>query len=140
MNSGDYEAAAEVFENAHAIYSDRPEVMVTLAQIYAQIGEHERSIQYTDEALGFLDSEFAQTADSATMAGWQDSMEPLPVMRAQVLGAAGRFEEAAQAFRDLSAAEPDNTEHLRNLGASSCRWETTPARWRSTRSCSAGPA
>ena len=115
VSSGDYEQATEIFENAHAIYQGRPEVMVTLAQLQATLGDFDRAIELMDQVDAFMASEAVANEDEETVAGWQDQVSVLPVLRAQTLAAAGRDEEAADAYRALSEAEPDNTEHIRNL-------------------------
>jgi tetratricopeptide (TPR) repeat protein len=115
VQSGDYEGAAAHFENANMIYLDRPEALVTLGQIYAQLGEHDKALENIDGALAFLDSEIMALADSATTAGWLDQTAGLPMLRAQVLAAAGRFEEAIGTYREMSAAEPGNVELKRGL-------------------------
>ena len=115
VQSGDYEGAAAHFENANLIYLDRPEALVTLGQIYAQIGEHDKALENIDGALAFLDSETMALADSATTAGWLDQTAGLPLLRAQVLAAAGRFEEAVGTYREMSAADPGNLELTRGL-------------------------
>ena len=115
VNAGDYEGATTLFEGAHAIYQGRPEVMVTLAQLYGSLGEYGRSIEFMDHVDAFMGSDAAAAADSATMAGWQDQAAVLPVLRAQVLAADGRLDEAADAYRALSAADPGNLEYIRSL-------------------------
>ena len=117
VGAGDYEAAVEYFENANAIYKQRPEAMITLGQIYAQLREHDKAVASIDQALAFMDSEAMATADSATAALWTESTEPLPLLRAQVLADAGRFEEAVGTFRQLSAASPDDLELKKGLAA-----------------------
>jgi len=115
VGAGDYEAAAVHFDNANAIYKLRPEAMITLGQIYAQLREHDKSVAAIDEALAFLDSDAMATVDSVTAAGWIESAAPLPLMRAQVLADAGRFEEAVGTYRQLSAASPNDLELKKGL-------------------------
>ncbi|MDA0330140.1 MAG: tetratricopeptide repeat protein [Gemmatimonadetes bacterium] len=117
VQSGDYEAAAVYFERANAIYRDRPEAMITLGQIYAQLRQHDAAIENLDAALAFMDSDVASLADEETMAGWQEQVADLPLLRAQVLADAGRFEEAVVTYRELSAADPGNVELKRGLAA-----------------------
>jgi tetratricopeptide (TPR) repeat protein len=117
VQSGDYEGAAEYFEKANAIYRQRPEAMITLGQIYAQLREHDKAVENIDAALAFLDSEAMAAVDSVTAAGWQDSAEPLPLLRAQVLADAGRFEEAVGTYRQLSAENPQDIELKKGLAA-----------------------
>lgn len=118
VQSGDYEAAAEYFEKANAIYRQRPEAMVTLGQIYAQLREHDKAVENIDAALAFVnDSSNMAAVDSATAAGWMESTAPLPLLRAQVLADAGRFEEAVGTYRQLSAANPEDVELKKGLAA-----------------------
>jgi tetratricopeptide (TPR) repeat protein len=115
VSAGDYEAASVVFENAHAIFQGRPEVMVTLAQLYGSLGNFERSIELIEEVDVFMNSEAVAAEDSATVAGWQDQASVLPLLHAQTLAASGRSAEAADAYRTLSEADPSNMEYTRNL-------------------------
>lgn len=117
VQSGDYESAAQYFEYANDIYQGRPEVMVTLGQIYAQLREHDAAIENLNAALAFAGSETMMQADSATAASWEEQLEPLPLLRAQVLADAGRFEEAVGTYRQMSAANPDDVELKRGLAA-----------------------
>ncbi len=117
VSSGDYDGAAAVFEGAHAIYSGRPEAMITLGQLYAQLGEHDRSIEYMDEVAVFMASDVLANFDSATVAGWQDQVSVLGGLRAQVLSAAGRLPEAAAAYRELSDSDPSNLEYGKGLAS-----------------------
>jgi tetratricopeptide (TPR) repeat protein len=117
VQSGDYESAVGYFEDANAIYSDRPEAMITLGQIYAQLREHDAAVENLDAALAFADSEAMAQADSATAAGWMDQLVGLDLLRAQVLADAGRFEEAVGTYRQLSAASPEDIELKRGLAA-----------------------
>lgn len=123
IQAGDYAAAAVVFENANAIYQGRPEAMFTLGQIYAQLGQHDKSIQYLDQAQAFMGSELMTVADSATAAGWREQAAEIPELRAQVLAAAGRYEEAADAYRALSSSDPMNLGYRRNLASILMRME-----------------
>lgn len=117
VQSGDYESAVPFFENADAIYQGRPEAMITLGQIYAQLRQHDESVENIDAALAFRDTEMYSVVDSTTRAGWDEQLEGLPLLKAQVLADAGRFEEAVVLYEDLSAAEPANVELKRGLAA-----------------------
>lgn len=116
ISQGDYEGAAERFRQADAIYAGRPEAMVTLGQIYAQLRRHDEAIEYMDKAIEFVESsEKLAEVDSTTASEWQQSVAELPELRAQVLADAGRFEEAAEAYRALSATDPTNLDYTRGL-------------------------
>ncbi|MCH7533485.1 MAG: tetratricopeptide repeat protein [Gemmatimonadetes bacterium] len=115
VNSGDYEEAVSIFENANAIYSDRPEAMVTLAQIHASLRNHDAALENIESALAIINSEKIADMDSTTAASWREQAEDLPTLRAQVFSDAGRFEEAAEAYRGLVATNPDDVVAARNL-------------------------
>jgi len=108
VNSGDYETASVHFENANAIYQGRPEAFITLGQIYAQLRQHDRSLENIDAAIAFVESDAMADVDSATALGWREQAAEVPLLRAQVLADAGRFEEAVGAYREMSAADPTN--------------------------------
>jgi tetratricopeptide (TPR) repeat protein len=115
VNGGDYETAVGHFENANAIYDERPEAMVTLAQLHAQLGNHDAAIENADRALAIIGSEKINEMDSATAAMWTQQAADLPMLKAQVFSGAGRFEEAAAGFRAISEANPDDVLAMRNL-------------------------
>ena len=118
VNSGVYEEAAVIFENANAIYDQRPEVMITLGQIYAQLRRHDESLEQLDRAAAIIaDDERLAEMDSATIAQWQEQGATIPLTRAQVLADAGRFEEAVVDFRALRAEDPEDIMITRNLAA-----------------------
>ncbi len=116
VNQGDYDGAAEIFEKANAIYDERPEVMITLGQIYAQLHQPDKSLENFDRAMAIVnDSAAAEGLDEETLASWRESAAGIPLTRAAVLADAGRFEEAAAAFRELYTADPSNVSLARNL-------------------------
>lgn len=117
VQSGDYEAAVEFYEGADAIYQGRPEAMITLGQLHAQLRHHDEALESIDDAIAFGESERMEAVDSATAADWRAQIDELAFLRAQVLADAGRFEEAAGAYRELSAADPANVELKRGLAA-----------------------
>lgn len=117
VEAGEYEAAVEFFEGANAIYPNRPEAMITLGQIYAQLREHDRALENLDRAEALIESDLILAVDSATVASWREQLADIPELRAQLLADAGRFEEAVVAYRALAAADPENMNHQRALGS-----------------------
>jgi tetratricopeptide (TPR) repeat protein len=116
VNQGEYEEAAAIFEDANAIYDERPEVMITLGQIYAQIRQHDKALENFDRAMMIVnDSAAAESVDEETLASWREAAAGIPLTRASVLADAGRFEEAAVAFRELYEADPTDASLARNL-------------------------
>jgi len=67
--------------------------------------------------MEIINSDKAAEMDSATVAAWQEQAEGIPVLRAQVLADAGRFEEAATAFRGIVAKDPTDVMAQKNLAA-----------------------
>ena len=115
VQSGDYEGAAGIFENANAIYAERPEAMITLGQIYAQTREHDRALESLANAVAVIESAAIMEVDSATAVAWREQAANVPMLRAGVLADAGRFEEAVVTYREFSAADPENVEPVQSL-------------------------
>lgn len=119
LEAGEYESAVDYFEGANALYAKRPEAMITLGQIHAQLRNHDEAVEALDQAIAFVDSEhmaLMEEADSAVAAEWRSQIEELPLLRAQVLADAGRFEEAVGTFRQLVAENPDDLSLKQSLG------------------------
>jgi tetratricopeptide (TPR) repeat protein len=117
LQAGQYLAAAEILENANTIYPNRPEALITLAQIYAQERQHDIAIERIDQAIAFLASDRMSEVDSATAAGWRSDGANLLLMRGQVLVDAGRFEEAIETYRQVAAADPSNIGVVQDMAA-----------------------
>jgi tetratricopeptide (TPR) repeat protein len=117
LQASQFMEAAEILEDANAIFPLRPEAMITLAQIYAQERMHDQSIEKIDQTRAFLNSERMAEVDSATAAQWRSDAGNLLLMRGQVLADAGRFEEAIATYRELSAEEPDNIAVQQDIAA-----------------------
>ena len=115
VNSGDYEGAAAIYVSANAIYTQRPEAMIMLSQIQAQLGQYDESVENIDAAFAILDSDIMLETDEETAASWREQAQPLPALRAQVLAAAGRYEEAIADYRTLLVDDPTNTQAKRDL-------------------------
>jgi tetratricopeptide (TPR) repeat protein len=118
VNAGEYEAAAVVFEKANALYDKRPEIFLTLGQIYAQLRRHDEALKNLDAAMAIItDSARIAEMDSATVASWLEQSVEIPFTRASVLADAGRFEEAVSSFQALVDKHPEDLAMRRNLAA-----------------------
>lgn len=118
VNSADYEGAAVIFEKANVMYDKRPEIMVTLGQIYAQLRKHDDALRNLDAAMAIIgDSVRLAEMDSATVASWQEMGADIPFTRASVLADAGRFEEAVASFQAMVDKNPTDIAMRRNLAA-----------------------
>ena len=115
LDSGEYEAAIPVFEDAHSMYKERPEVMVQLGQMYGQLEEYDRSIELLRQAEGIIDSDRIEEQDSATVAQWQGIGRQLPVMITQTLMQAERYQEAVVELHSLLDTEPNNSSYKSSL-------------------------
>lgn len=123
VNAGAYEEAVVYFEQANAIYKGRPEVMLTLGQVYSQLGEYDKSLENLRGAQAIIQSERIEEMDEETAASWREQAEELPVMIAQTLVNAERYEEAVTALRELVAQDPTNVSFRRTLGTTFVRME-----------------
>jgi tetratricopeptide (TPR) repeat protein len=117
LQSGEYMTAAEYLEQANAIYPDRPEALITLAQIYAQERQHDLAIEKIDEAIAFFESDAMADVEPETLASWEEQAAGMALMRAQVLADAGRFEEAVGTYRQIAAEDPSNISVTQDLAA-----------------------
>lgn len=117
LGTGEYDQAATHLENASAIYHGRPEADITLAQIYASRREHDRALAKIDAVMGFLSSDAMTDIDEEMAANWRSQVESFPLLRAQILADAGRFDEAVVAYRGLVSQNPDDVALQQDLAA-----------------------
>jgi tetratricopeptide (TPR) repeat protein len=117
ISQADYEGAVVYLDDANAVFSGRPEAFITAAQIYAQLRQHDEALQNLDAAEAIIENVSEEDLDAETLAAWQEQGEELPLLRAQVLSDAGRFEEASQVFEDILAENPGDIQMAMNLAA-----------------------
>lgn len=109
IDQGDIEAARPIFEGANRMYRERPEVMVTLGQIYTQTGDYDAALEQFETAREVIaDESYREGRDSVTIATWEEQGEQLPLQIAQVLLNAQRYEEASGAIEDILEGDPGN--------------------------------
>jgi tetratricopeptide (TPR) repeat protein len=108
INSGDYAAVIPYFENANTIYDKRPEVMITLGQVYASLGEVDKAVENLRNAQALIESDRAMEMDSATVASWQEQGAELPLIIAQAYMQGDRYQEASTVLSEILAEDPDN--------------------------------
>lgn len=116
VESGEYERAAEIFEQANAIYDRRPEVMITLGQIYATLGDADRAVANLRQAQDLINSPRIEEMDSTTAAEWRAQGEEIPAIITQALLQARQYEAAAEELRGLLAEDPSDMQNLQLLG------------------------
>lgn len=117
IEAGDYPAAIELFEQADAIYDERPEVKIYLGQLLVQEERYEEGIDVLREAIDIINSDVVEVMDSATVAGWREQEAQLPIYIAQALMRTERYDEAAIELERLLEADPGNMAYLRQLAA-----------------------
>lgn len=111
-----YAEAVVILENANAIYDDRPEVMIILGQIYAQLKNTDGAIAILDRALAIInDPDKTEGMDPEVVADWRRQAAEIPFTKALVLHEAGRSEEAVAILEQLVAERPDDLQMRRNL-------------------------
>lgn len=111
-----YEEAAVIFEKANAIYDARPEIMIILGQIYAQLDNTDGAIANLDRALAIInDSTKTEGMDPEVVADWQRQAADIPFTKALILHEAGRSGEAVALLEQLVAERPDDLQMRRNL-------------------------
>lgn len=116
LDEARYEEAAVIFENANAIYDARPEIMIILGQIYAQLNNADGAIANLDKALAIInDPDKTEGMDPEVVAEWQRQAADIPFTKAIVLHEAGRSEEAVALLERLVAERPDDLQMRRNL-------------------------
>lgn len=115
IEAGDYPGAIELFEQADAIYEERPEVKIYLGQLYVQEGRYDEGIEALREATAIINSDRVEMMDSATVASWREQEAQLPVYIAQALMRTERYDEAAVELEGMLADDPGNMGYLRQL-------------------------
>lgn len=117
VESGDYAGAIEMFEQADAIYEERPEVKIYLGQLYVQEEQYDEGIVVLREATDIINSDRIEMMDSATAASWREQEQQVPIFIAQALMQTQRYDEASTVLEELLAEDPGNMGYLRQLAA-----------------------
>lgn len=125
LNQGDYAGALGYFEQADAIYEGRPAVKYTMAQLYAQQGDYDESIEAYRGALEIINSDRIDEQPEDLAARWREWGEAIPGELAQTLIAAGDDEAAAEALTGLLAEDPGNVQFLRLRGTAYADMDST---------------
>jgi tetratricopeptide (TPR) repeat protein len=117
LSQNDYEGAVVLLDDANAIFTSRPEGFITAAQLYGQLQQAEPALEALDRAEEIIAGVSEDEYDAETVADWRSQGETLPVLRAQILSNAGRYEEASQVFAQILAEDPGNVDVAMNLAA-----------------------
>ncbi|MBI4545420.1 MAG: tetratricopeptide repeat protein [Gemmatimonadetes bacterium] len=116
LQGGQLEDAVAQFRRADHIYQKRPEARMNLGAVQARAGNTDEAIASYRSALELLRSPERKGLNEKQEAEWRESEEIAAFNLAQLLAAAGRDEEAVQAYREFLAREPDNVPARANLG------------------------
>ena len=115
IQAGDMEGAVPILESAHAIYKGRPEAMLNLGSVHAQLGNNDSAVEWYRTALGVLRGPDRETQPDEVQATWAENEEIAAFNLAQLLATSGRNQEAEAAYRDYLERTPDNVTALSNL-------------------------
>jgi tetratricopeptide (TPR) repeat protein len=116
MNSGDLEAAADLFAAAAALYDGRPEAHLQLGSINARLDRADAAVAAFEGAMTILEeSKETQLADTANAETWQQHWDIATTGLGQTLTYAERFDEAADLYSTLLDENPDDVGILGSL-------------------------
>ena len=115
IQAGDREGAIPQLESAHTIYKGRPEAMLNLGSLHAQLGNDSDAVEWYRIALELLRGPEFETQPEDVQATWSENEEIAAFNLAQILANAGRNEEAEVAYRTYLERSPDNVTALSNL-------------------------
>jgi tetratricopeptide (TPR) repeat protein len=118
LNTGDLEGAAELFEQANSLYSDRPEAFLQLGSLYSRLDRMPESVEAFRTALELLEeSESTQREDPELAEVWTQHWEIAITGLGQALSLSDRWEEAAELYGEMLEQDPENTQVLGALAA-----------------------
>ncbi|HEX7090182.1 MAG TPA: tetratricopeptide repeat protein [Longimicrobiales bacterium] len=115
LQQQDIDGAIALLEKADLIYDKMPNARLQLGSLYAGKGEHERAVAAYRGALEILRGPAREGLEEKEAAQWRENEEIATFNLAQLLAQLGRDEEAAQAYRDFLAREPQNRAAKINL-------------------------
>lgn len=117
ISEADYEGAVVYLDDANAIFAGRPEALITAGQIYAQLRQHDEALENLEAAEVIINAASEEDLDAETLAAWREQGDEIPLLRAQILSDAGRFEEASAVFSEILAENPGDIQMAMNLAA-----------------------
>lgn len=110
--AGEVEAAIEQMEVAHSVYRDRPEAMINLGSMYAQVGRFDDASEMFGEVIELTTGPWFDRMDEEVQAEWTETLHGAQQSRARLLLRAERYADAAAVYEEILARDPDNLEHL----------------------------
>ena len=118
MNAGDLDTAALLFNQANALYPERPEAFLQLGSLLARNNEVAGSIEAFQTAMGILEeSHDAQMLDSLNAISWTEQWEIATLGLGQAFTLGERWQDAADLYGQLLAEDPGNSTLVGNLAS-----------------------
>ena len=115
LQQQDIDGAIALLEKADLIYAKMPNARLQLGSLYAGKGDYERAVAAYRGALDILRGPARQGLAEKEAAQWRENEEIAAFNLAQLLAQLERYDEAAQAYRDFLAREPQNRQAKLNL-------------------------
>ena len=115
IQAGNMEEAVPLLEGAHTIYKGRPEALLNLGSLHAQLGNDDDAVEWYAASLEMLRGPLFEQQQPDVQATWSENEEIAAFNLAQILAGAGRNEEAEAAYRTYLERSPDNVTALSNL-------------------------
>jgi tetratricopeptide (TPR) repeat protein len=115
LEQQDIDGAIALLEKADLIYAKMPNARLQLGSLYTRKGEYERAVATYRGALDILRGPAREGLAEKDAAQWRQNEEVATFNLAQLLAQLDRYEEAAQAYRDFLAREPQNRAAKLNL-------------------------
>jgi tetratricopeptide (TPR) repeat protein len=113
MDEQQYDEAIRVMESAQVIYNQRPEALMNLGALYANAGDHERSIRAFQQATEATRGPLFEQLDDETREMWTRYRDMAAVNIAQMVAARGvdefnaeNFAASEASFRQATEANP----------------------------------
>ncbi|MFC1575588.1 tetratricopeptide repeat protein [Gemmatimonadota bacterium] len=115
---GDLEGAVEIFEQAAALYPERPEAFLQLGAIYGRLDRYPESVVVFRRAVEILqESKESQMLDTANAGIWEQHWQIASSGLGQSLTFSEQFEEAATLYGELLAENPEDVTIIGSLAS-----------------------
>lgn len=121
MDQQQYLEALAVMEKGEALYPKRPEGLLNMGSMYANIGEYDKAEDAFTRAAAAAQGELFEQLDAETQASWTGYVEMATLNIAQIRGSQGvdaftaaDYDAAAAAFQRAMEVNPYSRDYLLN--------------------------
>lgn len=121
MDQQRYDEAIQVLESAQVIYKQRPEALMNLGALYANRGDNAKALEAFRAATEATKGPLFETLDGEQQATWARYRDMASMNIAQITAAdgvaafeAGRYQEAAEKFREAHAVNAHSRDYVYN--------------------------